>query len=50
MPSHYSNICFPIENADEYRRVAEHAAHSGKIIPVTGGALLLGRHATDQGG
>jgi hypothetical protein len=40
MPSHYSNLGFPIENEAQYRQVAEHAAHSGKIIPVTGGAYI----------
>src|SRR4051794_35953903 len=40
MPSHYSNIGFPIDNEVEYRRVAEYAAHAGKIIPVTGGAYI----------
>jgi hypothetical protein len=40
MPSHYSSIGFPIENEEQFRQIAEYAAHSGKIIHVPGGAYI----------
>jgi hypothetical protein len=40
MPSHYSDVGFHIENEAQYRKVAEYAANSGKIFPVTGGAYI----------
>jgi hypothetical protein len=40
MPSHYSSIGFPIENEEQFRQTAEYAAHSGKLIPIPGGAYI----------
>jgi hypothetical protein len=40
MPSHYSNLGFAIENEEQYRQVAEYAAHAGKILHVQGGAYI----------